>query len=93
MSLTSFDFDISATFISETASAKGGIIDSSACSSSQNVQEAQLPLKNRASVSNVFFVAKLLSIAVMTYNCVVGPERSIFSAMECISAFQVIQGR
>jgi len=33
------------------------------------VQEAQLPLRNRASAM-YFFVAKLLSIAVMTYSCV-----------------------
>jgi len=32
-------------------------------------QEAQLPLRNRASAM-YFFVAKLLSIAVMTYSCV-----------------------
>jgi len=32
-------------------------------------QEAQLPLRNRASAMH-FFVAKLLSIAVMTYICV-----------------------
>ena len=32
-------------------------------------QEAQLPLRNRASAMH-FFVAKLLSIAVMTYSCV-----------------------
>jgi len=32
-------------------------------------QEDQLPLRNRASAMH-FFVAKLLYIAVMTYNCV-----------------------
>jgi len=33
------------------------------------LQEAQLPLRNRASAMH-FFVAKLFSITVMTYNCV-----------------------
>jgi len=33
------------------------------------VQEAQLPLRNRASAMH-FFVAKLLSVAEMTYTCV-----------------------
>jgi len=32
-------------------------------------QEAQLPLRNRASAMH-FFVSKLLYITVMTYNCV-----------------------
>jgi len=35
----------------------------------ENIQEAQLPLSNRASAM-YFFVAKLLSIAVMTYSYV-----------------------
>jgi len=37
--------------------------------SNQHVQEAQLPLRNRASAM-YFFVAKLLSIAIMTYSCI-----------------------
>jgi len=45
------------------------------CSSSENarvkelLQEAQLQLRNRASAM-YFFVAKLLSIAIMTYSCI-----------------------
>jgi len=35
-------------------------------------QEAQLPLRNTASAMH-FFIAKLLSIAVITYNCVYSP--------------------
>jgi len=38
----------------------------------QPQQEAQLPLRNRASAMH-FFVAKLLSISVITYNCVLSP--------------------
>jgi len=38
----------------------------------RNKQEAQLPLRNRASVMH-FFVAKLLSIAIMSYSYVCHP--------------------
>jgi len=38
------------------------------------LQEAQLPLRNRASAMH-FFVPKLLSVAIMTYSYVSPPKR------------------
>jgi len=50
-----------------------------------NKQEAQLPLRNMASAVH-FFVAKLLSVAVMTYSYVLSPPKSTFGKFVTLTA-------